>query len=95
MHVNDHIAIDAWEKARLNCKITYTAPTAPGTPLENPFLLDLNRLDFSEEQIGEASKNFAVVQTKVISMDWCFLHHKGNRRACFDYEKNERRWIQV
>jgi len=95
IHVNDHIANDAWEKARVNCKITYTAPAAPGTELEAPFLLDLNQSAISDERLIEARKNFSVVQTKVVSLDWCFLHHKGNRRASFDYEKNERRWIQA
>ena len=95
LHINDQIAQDAWQQARLNCKITYTAPAAPGTPLDAPFLLDLNQLDIPDEQLTEAQKNFSVVQTKVLSMDWCFLHHKGNRRAYFDYQKNESRWIQV
>ncbi|MBU6158637.1 MAG: pyridoxamine 5'-phosphate oxidase family protein [Bacteroidetes bacterium] len=95
LHVHDPIAQEGWEKARLNCKITYTAPTAPGTQLDAPFLLDLNQLDISDEKLVEARNNFSVVQTKVVSLDWCFLHHKGNRRAYIDYEKNEKKWIQV
>lgn len=95
LHIKDEVAEKGWEKARLNCKITYTAPTAPGTQLEAPFLLDLNRLDISDEKLVEARNNFSVVQTKVVSLDWCFLHHKGNRRAYIDYEKNEKKWIQV
>ncbi len=95
LHVNDPIADLGWQEARLNCKITYMSPYAPGTYLEEPYLLDLNRSDIPDDELYAARKQFAIVQTKVLSLDWVFLHHKGNRRAFFDYEKNILTWMQT
>lgn len=95
LHVNDEVAEKGWEEARLNCKITYTAPIAPGTCLDEPHLIDLNRSDISDEELQYAKNNFAIIQTKVISLDWVFLHYKGNRRAFFDYKKNIQTWMQT
>jgi 3-hydroxyisobutyrate dehydrogenase len=94
LHVNDPVAEKAWDEARLNCKITYTSPQAPGTPLNEPFLLDLNKEHVPDEELASARRNFSIVNTKVLSLDWTFLHHKGNRRAWFDYRKNMQTWMQ-
>jgi pyridoxamine 5'-phosphate oxidase len=95
LHTRDKIADEGWELARLNCKLTYITPNAPGTFLNEPFLLDLNRTDVSEGELNEARKNFSIVQTRVVSMDWAFLHYKGNRRAFFDYQNHHETWIQT
>lgn len=95
VHTNDEIADEGWRQARLNCKLTYTTPNAPGTFLEAPYLLDLNRTEVSENELNEARKNFSIVQSRVVSMDWSFLHYKGNRRAFFDYQNNLETWIQT
>lgn len=95
LHVNDILAEQGWEEARMNCKITYMSPQAPGTYLEEPYLLDLNQTDVPPKELQSAKSNFAIVQTKVVSLDWAFLHHKGNRRAFFDYEKNIQTWMQT
>jgi len=94
LHVHDELADAVWKEARLNSKITYTAPHAPGTPLDEPCLVDLNRDVISDEELQEARRNFSVVHTRVISLDWTFLHYKGNRRAFFDYQQNRQTWMQ-
>jgi len=95
LHTQDEVAEQGWREARLNCKLTYTSPHAPGAYLNEPYLIDLNQTDTPKEALQAARLNFAIVQTKVISMDWAFLHHKGNRRAFFDYEKNIQTWMQT
>lgn len=95
LHTNDVIEEAGWQQARLNCKLTYTAPYAPGSFLDAPYLLDLNRTDIAENELAEARNNFSIVQTKIISMDWAFLHYKGNRRAFFDYQKQSQSWMQT
>ena len=95
LHTNDEIEDVGWRQARLNCKITYTAPFAPGSNMDAPYLLDLNRTDVADDELAVARKNFAIVQTKIISMDWVFLHYKGNRRAFFDYQKQTQTWMQT
>jgi 3-hydroxyisobutyrate dehydrogenase len=95
IHTADAVAEEGWDQARLNCKLTYTAPHPPGTSLDEPYLLDLNRTDITEAELKEARKNFSIIQTKVISMDWAFLHYKGNRRAFFDYQNHAEIWLQT
>jgi pyridoxamine 5'-phosphate oxidase len=95
LHTTDEIADQGWRQARLNCKLTYTAPHAPGTALSDLYLLDLNRTDVSETELNEARKNFSIIQTRIISMDWSFLHYQGNRRAFFDYQNHRETWIQT
>jgi pyridoxamine 5'-phosphate oxidase len=95
LHINDAIAEQGWNEAKLNCKITYMSPHPPGTYLNEPYLLDLNQTDVPQEDLRLAKSNFAIVQTKVVSLDWAFLHYKGNRRAFFDYEKNIQTWMQT
>lgn len=95
LHTDDVIAEQGWQEARLNCKITYTASQAPGSLLEAPFLLDLNQLNIPDPVLEFARNNFSIVQTKILSLDWAFLHYKGNRRAFFDYEKNIQTWMQT
>jgi 3-hydroxyisobutyrate dehydrogenase len=95
VHTGDEIADEGWRQARLNCKLTYTSPNTPGVILDEPFLLDLNRTDVSEFELNEARKNFSIVQTRVVSMDWAFLHYQGNRRAFFDYQNHHESWIQT
>jgi pyridoxamine 5'-phosphate oxidase len=94
LHVDDEIADKGWHEARLSCKITYTPAQSPGTFLEKPYLLDLNQINIPEHELEAARKNFAIVQTQIISLDWVSLHHKGNRRAFFDYKKNIQTWMQ-
>jgi pyridoxamine 5'-phosphate oxidase len=95
LHTNDKIAEKGWTDARLNCKITYMSPHAPGTLLEEPYLLDLNRAEITEEELLSARSHFSIVQTKIISLDWAFLHHRGNRRAYFDYLQKKHSWMQT
>jgi pyridoxamine 5'-phosphate oxidase len=95
VHTMDEVADEGWRQARLNCKLTYTSPNAPGTALDEPFLLDLNQAEVSEAELDKARRNFSIIQTRVISIDWSFLHYKGNRRAFFDYQNHREIWIQT
>jgi pyridoxamine 5'-phosphate oxidase len=95
VHTNDEVANEAWEQARLASKLTYTTSSASGTILSAPELINLNQTEVEPELIAIARQNFCVVETAVQQMDWVFLHHAGNRRALFNYTKQEFQWIQV
>jgi 3-hydroxyisobutyrate dehydrogenase len=95
IHTNDAVADFGWEHARLPSKLCYTLATAPGTLLDEPDLIDLNRKEVEPELLETARSYFAVVETKVDSLDWVFLHHQGNRRAYFDYLKGSFQWKQM
>lgn len=95
IHFDDTLANEAWEQARISSRLTYTSSSASGTILETPELIDLNQKEVAPELMAMARENFCVVETKVSSMDWMFLHYTGNRRAFFNYQTNQFQWIQV
>ena len=95
VHTNDAVADAGWEHSRLASRLTYTPSSAPGTFLEEPELIDLNRVDVEQQVLDTARSQFAVVETRVTSIDWVFLHYLGNRRALFNYETGAFQWKQV
>lgn len=95
IHLDDEVANNAWEESRLSSRLTYTTSSASGTILSTPELVDLNQKQVEPELIDIAWKNFCVVETTVQQMDWAFLHHRGNRRALFQYNSKQFQWIQV
>lgn len=95
VHTNGSIADYGWQHSRLSSQLCYTPLHAPGTPLTQPNLVQLNRKDVDEAELRFARSHFAVVETVVHAIDWVFLHHDGNRRAYFDYRNNCFQWIQV
>lgn len=95
VHRNGPVADYGWEHSRLSSRLCYTPEAAPGTPLPEPTLLQVNRKHVSDAELQVARSHFAVVATTVFAVDWVFLHHDGNRRAYFDYANNQFQWLQV
>jgi hypothetical protein len=94
VHHLDAIAEKAWKKSRLPSQLCYTNLLPPGSVLSEPLLIDLNRKEVEEGELVLAYENFAVVNTEINKIDWVYLHHKGHRRAIFDYHLNAFHWVQ-
>ncbi len=92
IHHEDAIAEDAWQKLKTSSQLTYSIADAPGEYLEEP--KELLRLENDPELLYFAKNNFAVVETKVLTIDFLFLHLTGNRRAFFNCVANENYWLQ-
>lgn len=58
----------------------YLSPLPPGAPVEHPLPERSSR------------EHFAVVQARVLSIDWLELHAEGHRRAAFDGQ-GQGRWL--
>jgi hypothetical protein len=95
LHLKDARADLAWRKSRLSSQLCYTNLLPPGADLAEPELIDLSRTDVSDEELEKAFSNFLVVTSKINEIDWLFLHHKGHRRAKFDYLINSFQWKHV
>jgi pyridoxamine 5'-phosphate oxidase len=95
IHREDDIAESAWEKSRLSSKMCYTTIQKPGSFIEEPELVEVNRTDVEPELLEFAHDNFAVIETKVYAIDFVLLSRNGNKRAYFDYEGNVFNWRQV
>lgn len=95
LHTTNEIADYGWEHSRLASKLSYTTSSPSGTELQEPELINLNVKEADEATLKTARSNFCVIETKIKTLDWVYLHHSGNRRALFDYEAGTEKWIQV
>ena len=69
-----------WEQLRsTSAAADYLSPLPPGAPLQG-----------MEPQRGDRG-HFAVLQARVLSIDWLELHPQGHRRAVFD--EHGMRWV--
>ncbi len=84
------IVKEAWQKTSCSSRRCYLAHRAPGTASAFatnglPGIFEHRDPDLTESE--EGYKNFAVILTKVNKMEWLWLHHKGHRRAAFEYHE--------
>jgi hypothetical protein len=88
-HIDNALAEQRWREIRLESRRCYMLENAPNTVTPapsfgyNPRFLDV----FPEENDSEPFRQFfAVVECRAVSLEFLFLHHKGNRKAFFEYE---------
>jgi pyridoxamine 5'-phosphate oxidase len=94
VHHNDYVTEAAWQSARLQSKLSYSNIDAPGTLLYNPVLIDVNRMNVSDDELLQCKNNFAVVRLSLISLDMVILHHAGNKRLLKKYDTQLLTWLQ-
>jgi pyridoxamine 5'-phosphate oxidase len=92
LHYNNKVSEDAWQQLKTNSQLTYSISNAPGQYVEET--KELSSPENNPDLLHFAKNNFAVVETKVLMIDFLFLHHTGNRRAFFDCVANESYWVQ-
>ena len=89
LHTDDYIADDHWKTLPLSSRRAYLSELAPGSELEQPYpgFPDsfVDRLP-TEEESEAGRKNFAVIECRVLSMEYLHLSRQGQLRACFQYE---------
>ena len=83
MYHNDPISIQAWNNLKPMSKICYQVSQAPGTQLSDPF-----EATNTPERNNEGRDNFVVLVGKILEVEWLYLHHKGHRRAKFNWLNN-------
>ncbi len=96
LHYADAISETAWEKTGVSSRRAYLTIAPPSSPAELPTsgLEEIFAVrNPTEEESETGRKHFGVVSIQAHSLDWLWLHHEGHRRAFFDYQKNERRWL--
>jgi pyridoxamine 5'-phosphate oxidase len=88
LHHLDTVAEEAWATSTMSSRKVYLGKQGPS----NKTLLPISGLpvafetnDPSEEESFAAKKNFGVIVTKVIFMEWLWLNNNGHRRANFIY----------
>ena len=93
LHTDDYIADEHWKKLAVSSRKAYLSGPVPGSEQPQPypgFPEQLaNRLPSAEE--SEAGrKNFAVIECRVLAMEYLHLSRSGQTRARFQYEPESR-----
>lgn len=85
----DGLAVSSrWARLKLSPSARdYLSPHAPGTPLDAP---TPRWPDVPREQRA----HFAVLEGRVLQLDWMEIHPDGHRRACFE-TTGVARWLQA
>jgi pyridoxamine 5'-phosphate oxidase len=91
LHQNDSIADEAWLKSNANSRKVYLATLAPSSKTDIPTsglpaVFESNNPSLEETELGR--KNFGIVVTKALWMEWLWLNSAGHRRAEFTYKED-------
>lgn len=89
LHIDDHTADEQWQKLWVGSRKTYLSELKPGS--EQPHLYPGFPTTLGEDLPTEADseagrKNFAVIECRVLAIDYLHLGRGGQKRALFQYE---------
>lgn len=89
LHTNDHVADQQWRDLWVGSRKTYLSERVPGSELPGPypgFPISLGETLPTEADSEAGRKNFAVIECRVLSMEYLHLGRSGQTRARFEYE---------
>lgn len=89
LHTDDYIADDHWKTLGASSRKAYLSVPIPGTVQLQPypgFPKHLADKLPSDEESETGRKNFAVIECRVLAMEYLHLSRNGHTRACFQYE---------
>lgn len=89
LHSDDHVADEQWRNLWVGSRKTYLSERVPGTEQPEPypgFPAYLGESLPTEADSEAGRKNFAVIECRVLSMEYLHLGRAGQTRARFDYE---------
>ncbi|WP_138504298.1 pyridoxamine 5'-phosphate oxidase family protein [Spirosoma lacussanchae] len=93
LHTDDHVADDHWQKLWVGGRKQYLSAHTPGSVQPAPypgFPPELGENLPSPEESEAGRTNFAVIECRVLAVDYLRLSRAGQTRARFEYEPNER-----
>ena len=93
LHTDDYMADEHWEKLPVSSRKAYLSEPAPGSEQPAPypgFPEQLGDALPSVEASEEGRKNFAVIECRVLALEYLHLGRSGHTRACFQYEPESR-----
>jgi len=98
VHHQDALTRERFDGVTPSARRCYLSSDAPGTTLDDPTvaLAEIFQTDSYDKNDTEcAYEHFAVVEVKLTSLDWLYLHHQGHRRARFEFdgETTKQQWL--
>lgn len=89
LHTDDFVADEHWQNLWPGSRKTYLSERTPGSEQPHPypgFPAYLGEGLPSKEESEAGRKNFAVIECRVLAMDYLHLSRSGQMRARFQYE---------
>jgi hypothetical protein len=89
LHTDDYIADEQWKNLWVGGRKTYLSERVPGSEQPDPypgFPVELGENLPTEADSEAGRKNFAVIECRVLSMEYLHLSRGGQTRARFQYE---------
>lgn len=89
LHANDYVADEHWKSVGVGNRKNYLSEFEPGSEQPSPypgFPAHLGAERPTEEESETGRKNFAVIECRVLAMDYLQLSRDGQVRALFQYE---------
>jgi pyridoxamine 5'-phosphate oxidase len=89
LHMNDYVADEHWKTVGMASRKNYLSEVDPGSQQPSPYPgfpphLGANLPSPDESEAGRP--NFAVIECRVLTMDYLRLSREGQLRAFFQYE---------
>lgn len=92
VHVEDRVAREMWASQSPSSLGLYLKSMAPGSPIETPddgHPASMRNESLTREDVEEGRRHFAVIRTRIDTIDWLRLHPDGHSRAKFRFEDSE------
>jgi pyridoxamine 5'-phosphate oxidase len=90
LHNGDDIAADAWKASQRMSRVCYGISPGPGITIASA---DQFTLSEDEMIVAGGYANFGVVLVTVERLEWLYLQQAQNRRAVFDFTRDEKNWL--
>ena len=93
LHTDDYIADDHWKALAVSGRKAYLSELVPGSEQPNPYPGFPDQLAGklpTAEESEAGRKNFAVIECRVLAMEYLHLSRSGQTRARFQYEPESR-----
>jgi pyridoxamine 5'-phosphate oxidase len=81
----------AWKATGHSGRVCYRTTVGPGTPLDDPALMDPKPRPAVDANPNAGREHFSVVVLTLEHIDWLYLAARGHRRAGFDW--HDGRWV--
>ncbi len=89
LHIDDDVADDQWKKLWVGSRKMYLSEQKPGTEVDHPYpgFPEVLGEALPSEADSEAGRpHFAVVECRVLTLEYLHLSRSGQARALFTYE---------
>ncbi|GAB3760951.1 pyridoxamine 5'-phosphate oxidase family protein [Spirosoma pomorum] len=89
LHTDDFVADDQWEELSPSSRKLYLSEKKPGSEVSVPYpgFPEQFTDELPSKQDSEAGRtNFAVIECRVLNMEYLHLSRQGQTRALFQYE---------